>query len=447
MPFLITPDDTSSKAFVSLSTLELVARNCHLTSYKKIRSIPSFNISGDLIAYASPDSTYAVTRRLLDAAKKEIIIGIYDFSADYMREIMLQAMRRGVKISVMLDIDNQKEKDLFKELARFGATTTVAPSCASAHISYFPSSHEKVIVIDKTWTLVQSGNYSNNSIPFNETDGGDPDNFVTGNRDMGIAIHSEPLANFFRKLLLSDMKLETDGEKTAAKALAAPRPLSPPLDLVEEAPQLSPVQLFPSKTFKPVTPIKITPVLAPDNYMDLIPGFIENATKSIFIEQQYIRSSSLSVGKLLTSIKKAKEKNPGLDVRIILGKLFGQDDVKKEKINIANLSAKYGLVLDKNIRYIDTKRFVHCHNKMIIIDENASLISSQNWSETGVSSNREAGLIIYDPAIAHYYTQIFESDWSTAQKAIPSTGSGKIQPRALMKGNFITVSAADYQEV
>lgn len=446
MPFLIT-QDTSSKAFVSASTIELVVRNCHLTPYKKIKSIPSFNVSDDLIAYASPDSTYAVTRRLLDAAKKEIIIGIYDFSAGYMKEILLQAMRRGVKISVMLDIDSQLEMDILKELARFGATTVAAPSCASTHISYFPSAHEKVIVIDQTWTLVQSGNYSNNSIPFNEKDGGDPNNFVTGNRDMGIAINSKPLAAFFKKLLLSDMKLETDGEKTALKALAAPRPLSSELDLVEEAPELLPVKLFPSKTFKPVTPIKITPVLAPDNYIDVIPGFIEKATKSIYIEQQYIRSNQPAIIKLLTSVKKAKDKNPSLDVRIILGKLFSQDDVKKEKINIENLKTKFGLVLDKNIRYIDTKRFVHCHNKMIIVDGNASLISSQNWSETGVGSNREAGLIIYDPAIAQYYTQIFEADWSTAQKVIPSPGSGTIQPRALIKGNFITVSAADYQEV
>lgn len=442
MPFFVKQDD-SAEALAPVGSLEMVPRTCHLASYEKIKNIPTYQVTGDLIAYASPDSTYAVTRRLLDAATKEIIIGIYDFTADYIKEILLNARRRGVKVSIMLDIDSKLEEDILAELARFGCTTVEAPSCASKHIHYFPSSHEKVIVIDRIWTLVQSGNYSNNSIPFNEKDGGEPAQFVTGNRDMGIAIHSAPLAAFFRKLLLRDIKLETDAE--APEALATPRPAAP--ELVETAPSLLPAQLFPSKTFRPTHPIKLKPVLTPDNYMDVVPDFIESATKSIYIENQYIRSNQPKISELLTAIQKAKSRNPTLDVRIILGKLFGQADVRKEKINVANLKTQFGLVLDQNIRYIDTQRLVHCHNKLIIVDETTTLVGSQNWSDTGVSANREASVLIQDPAIAQYYTQIFESDWSTAQKTIPSVGPTVIEPEALKTGRFVTVRAADYQDV
>ena len=73
------------------------ASNCQLKPYTKIKTIRPFGVTGKLIAYASPDSTYAVTRRLLDAAKREIMIGIYDFSSDRIKEILLNAMRRGVK--------------------------------------------------------------------------------------------------------------------------------------------------------------------------------------------------------------------------------------------------------------------------------------------------------------------------------------------------------------
>jgi hypothetical protein len=86
-----------------------------------------------------------------------------------------------------------------------GVEGVPAPSCASQHARYFPSSHEKVIVIDDLWTLVQSGNYTGNSIPENEADGGDPDHFQKGNRDMGVAVRSAPLAAFFTKVLRSDM--------------------------------------------------------------------------------------------------------------------------------------------------------------------------------------------------------------------------------------------------
>ena len=198
MPLFVIEEakKASTEDVGGLGSIELVPRNCKLKEYKKIKNIPTFNVTSDLIAYASPDSTYAVTRRLLDSAKKEIIIGIYDFSADYMTEILLNALARGVKVSLMLDIDGKKEEDVFKKLAKFGCKTVPAPSCASDNVHFFPSSHEKVIVIDGTWTLVQSGNYSKNSIPFNEKDGGDPDHFVTGNRDMGVAIRSKPLAEF-----------------------------------------------------------------------------------------------------------------------------------------------------------------------------------------------------------------------------------------------------------
>ena len=54
---------------------------------------------GKIMAYASPDSTFAVTKRLLDSAQQSIVIGIYDFNADYMKERSKQrhaARRHGV---------------------------------------------------------------------------------------------------------------------------------------------------------------------------------------------------------------------------------------------------------------------------------------------------------------------------------------------------------------
>jgi phosphatidylserine/phosphatidylglycerophosphate/cardiolipin synthase-like enzyme len=443
-PFLVS-EEAAAESLGGVGSLELVPRNCALKDYKKIKKVPAFEITGEFIAYASPDSTYAVTRKLLDAAKKEIVIGIYDFSAGYMKDILLNAMQRGVKVSLMLDIDGKVEEDLFKELAKFGCKAVPAPSCASKVVSYFPSSHEKVIVIDGTWVLVQSGNYSKNSIPFNEKDGGDPHKFVTGNRDMGVAIHSQPLATFFAKVLNGDMKLELDA--AAAEAAARQIRRKPEPDLVEAVPELLPPKLFPSKSFKPQTAISVTPVLTPDNYMQVIPGFLESAKKSIYIEQQYIRGEHADVIKLLAAIKAARDNHPDLDVRIILGKLFDDKDFQQEKQNIANLKKSFGLKLGENIRYIDLKRFVHCHNKLIVVDGEAVLVSSQNWSRTGVGNNREAGVLVRYPDIARYYSKIFESDWSTALKTIPKPKAGAITPEALAKGNFVEVRAADYREV
>lgn len=449
MPSIVAPRAVpeivggSARANVSIELFapEMVPRNCRLEGYRPI-TVAAVKASGMMIAYASPDSTYAVTKRLIDSAKKTILIGIYDFTADHVKQLILKAMRRGVKVQLMLDIDSKIEERLFHELERFGAECTPAPSCASKRAKFFRSSHEKVIVIDDQWTLVQSGNYSDNSIPLNVKDGGDPNDFTTGNRDMGLGVESKTLAAFFRKILESDIQLELQGPDAAAALEAVADTF-----LVEKAPTKIPKDLFPSKTFTLKSELKIQPVLSPDNYMDVVPAFLATARKSIFIEQQYIRASQSNIKTLLQAILTVRKANPRLDVRIVLGKVFSKSDLEKEKNNLAEIKKTYGLSLGRHIRYVDTTRFVHCHNKMILVDGRGVLISSQNWSNAAVSENREAGLLLDHKGIHDYFAKIFESDWSTAMKNPGGDQPEVLTPESVRKGNFVRVMAGDYAEV
>lgn len=443
MPAYVRRRTATVEALAVEPTIEAF-RGCTLEPYKKIK-VPSFKVAEEIIAYASPDSTYAVTKRLLDGATSSILIGIYDFTAEYMKTLLLNALSRGVKVTLMLDVETTGGEDqLFQELIDMGVEGVPAPACTSQKARYFSSCHEKYIIIDGTWTLVQSGNYSNNSIPLNEKDGGDPNHFVKGNRDSGLAVKSKPLARFFTKVLRSDIALELN----APEPEAAPAPAPPPEVLwVEAAPKLIPNTLFPSKRFKLSAPLTVQPVLSPDNYMATIPDVLRVAKRSILIEQQYIRGNQPDIAVLLESIREAIDENPEIDVRIVLGKIFGAADVIKERQNVKQLKAKYGLVLGDNIRYIDTSRFVHCHNKMIVVDGATVLVSSQNWSDAAVTKNREAGLLLTHKGIAKYFTGIFENDWETAFKKIPVPSKPQVEPEALRAGGFVQVVPADYREV
>lgn len=447
-PFLAEPESvrTSGTHVAPVHTEvflpEMVGRNCHLEAYTKV-NVPSVDVDQEIIAYCSPDSTYAVTKRLFDDAKKSILIGIYDFSADYIKELVLDALKRGVKVTLMLDIDSKDEQELFDDLNDSGVDGVPAPSCASHRVHYFSSSHEKVIVIDGEWCIVQSGNYSENSIPLNVEDGGDADHFRSGNRDTGLAIRSKKLSKFFTKILDSDMQLELDGPEALAKAVEAANAF-----MIEKAPSKLPTKLFPSKTFKLTKALTVQPILSPDNYMKVIPGKLRAAKKSVLIEQQYIRASQPDITQLLTAIKKARdEADDDLDIRIILGKIFGKKDLGKEEKNLALLKSQFGLVAGKNIRYIDTTRFVHCHNKMVLVDGQHVLVSSQNWSDSAVSKNREAGVWLTHPGICSYFTQIFESDWKTAFNKPSVSSHDVVEPEALRAGGYVRVAPADYQEV
>lgn len=439
-------------ALLSTSTAEAIHgeatirafRGCQLQPYTSIK-VPPIDVNEEIIAYASPDSTYAVTKRLFDAAKKSIRIGIYDFTAQYMKTLLLNAMSRGVKVTLLLDVETANgERALFQELIDMGVDGVPAPSCTGPRAHYFSSSHEKFIVIDDLWTLVQSGNYSVNSIPLNEKDGGDPAHFVPGNRDTGLAVKSKKLAAFFTKILKSDIALELD---TPQPLTEGAQTLDADVVWLEAVPTTIPNTLFPSKTFQLTSALSIQPVLSPDNYMSTIPAVLSNAKKSILIEQQYIRASQTEIGVLLAAIAEAKKSNPDLDVRIVLGKIFGAADRIKEEANLRLLAETYGLVIAENIRYIDTTRFVHCHNKMIIVDGAQIVVGSQNWSDSAVVKNREAALLLTHEGIADYFTAIFENDWATAFQELPATVKPQVGPEMLRRGGFVQVVPADYRDV
>lgn len=441
------PEVVRAYEAAAMGSLEMVGRACALEGYTPIKNIPHFDAT-EFVAFASPDSTWHVTKKFLDGAKHSILIGIYDFTADYVKTTLEKAMRRGVRVALMLDLDGRTgEQQIYDDLAKHGCDCVPAPSCASDSAHYFASSHEKVIVIDGEWTFVQSGNYTDNSIPQNEGDGtATKTDFVPGNRDMGVAVKSKAMAAFFTKLLRADMKLETDAEK-AVRGLGK----KPAVELLEAAPSQMP-PLVPSKTFKLGTAVQIEPILSPDNYMKRISEWLKTAKKSIYIEEQYIRTAQTDIGTLLQAIADTVDAN-GIEVRIVLAQPFscGSDKCKKAfdkaKAEMQALGKDYGLKIGTNVRILNPNQFVHCHNKLIVVDQQSVLISSQNWSDSAVSKNREAGLILHSPALAAYYADIFNTDWESALKKVALVNKPKYGPEALGTGKVVPLSWGDYAEV
>lgn len=394
---------SAAKPVRSLDSLDFEAnRSCKLTEYKDYK-VPSFQISGRIVTYASPDSTFYVTKKFFAKAQETILIGIYDFTADHVYTCIVAAIDRGVRVSVMLDLENEKEVAMWKKLKRYGVECVQAPSCTSTSARYFASSHEKVIVIDGKWTMIQSGNYSDRSCPWNELDGDASQGFVKGNRDMGVLFESKPLARFFTKVLRDDMKLQLNGMGLEGFETT---PLSN--DFLIEAPANIPDPLFPSKEFNPEEGIKIQPVLTPDNYIDDVSDWLKTAKKSIKIEQQYIRVEHNHIKDLLACIP------DDVTVQIILAQPMGDEKSRsRTQYEFDTLQNDYGY----DVRFL-SKQFSHCHNKLIIVDDKEVLISSQNWSNTAVATNREAGVIIYDADITRYFKKIFDADWTMSDDAV-----------------------------
>jgi phosphatidylserine/phosphatidylglycerophosphate/cardiolipin synthase-like enzyme len=181
--------------------------------------------------------------------------------------------------------------------------------------------------------------------------------------------------------------------------------------------------------------------------MDVVPGVLRAARRSILIEQQYIRASEEKISDLLDAIKDAKRANSRLDVRIVLGKVFSASDLAREREMLLRLEQVCGLKLGRNVRYVNTQRLVHCHNKMVLVDGSGVLVSSQNWSKAAVWENREAGLYFQHKGVCGYFTRIFETDWKDAFRQLPAPPAESLTPHDLAGGGYVRVDPGDYAEV
>jgi phosphatidylserine/phosphatidylglycerophosphate/cardiolipin synthase-like enzyme len=206
-----------------------------------------------------------------------------------------------------------------------------------------------------------------------------------------------------------------------------------------------PVKLFKSLQFLPQDPIPLRPILTPDNYLPEIGRLLAGAKQSIWIENQYIKTDQTEIQKLLAKIDLARKRYPKLEVRVILAKGF--DGGVAVAAAFAALTKEHRLKVGTHLRLLNPKHFDHLHNKLILVDGSRVLISSQNWSNSAVSENREAGLLMDSPRLAEYYGAIFESDWADALQKAPKPRPARRTTEALVAGAVGPADRGDYAEV
>jgi len=94
----------------------------------------------------------------------------------------------------------------------------------------------------------------------------------------------------------------------------------------------------------------------------------------------------------------ARKIRAGVDVRLILSSFA--KPAALELLQAAGIDAS--LVKIQN----------NLHNKGIVVDSSAVLIGSQNWSPPGVTTNRDASLVIENAEAAQYWQGVYLHDWT-----------------------------------
>ena len=146
------------------------------------------------------------------------------------------------------------------------------------------------------------------------------------------------------------------------------------------------------KTIKSIADYKIRIYFLPeDKYKATkeIVNIIENANKNI-----YILSYFFTKREFINSIIKAKQKNPDLDIKIILN----SSNLSK---GLSNRLKRFGI--NDIILYNNKKQNIH--SKVVIVDD-VVITGSYNFSKKG-RSNFENILIINNKKIANAYKKRF----------------------------------------
>jgi phosphatidylserine/phosphatidylglycerophosphate/cardiolipin synthase-like enzyme len=180
----------------------------------------------------------------------------------------------------------------------------------------------------------------------------------------------------------------------------------------------------------------VTPLLTPDLFVEPVVELIKRAQNEILLQNQTFAAplkGQDDLAQLVDAI--IGQQNRGVKVRIIIRKFMAAKDRQ-------NLE----MLVDRGLDPASVRYQVNSHTKGLIIDRKEVLLGSQNWSQLGVTLNRDASLLFEDTALAQYFAQIFDHDWNVL--ASPKISGGKTTARVAGANEatppgFVRISAAD----
>ncbi|MEA1864596.1 MAG: phospholipase D-like domain-containing protein [Euryarchaeota archaeon] len=160
----------------------------------------------------------------------------------------------------------------------------------------------------------------------------------------------------------------------------------------------------------------VTVFTSPDSSFTAIADAIDNASESICLNLYQFHNLYL-MDRIIDAIER------GVEVKIVLegGPVNGIAD---EERYIASKTVAAGgdvrfMISDKDRGIHD--RYTFNHAKYAIIDDKTTVVTTENWKNTGVPinntfGNRGWGIIINNPDTADYFSSVFVEDWKPASK-------------------------------
>lgn len=425
------------------------------STYKK-RKLKAVKDETSITFCSSPDTGWLELRSFLKKVDKTLTVAMYDFGAPHVLKAVREAVAapgatmtlvlqegeslktKGVKKNDLKDSEVVEllETDLSDRL-KFSLASVYRPVGYKSNASgLFESSyHIKVAVRDNAAFWLSSGNWqSSNQAPLDEgTDLGTPTGMWNAyNREWHAIVEHPGLAKTFREHIERDL---TEARETARpEAPAIERFVWVPMDYLEpDTPAIeAPYVLRKSLTIS--GKIKIYPLMTPDNYSEVVLGLLDRAKRRILFQNQTFKPSGDGSDRPgfreLIEVMLRKHNDAAIeDFRIIMRSGFDTDR------QVATNIQRRGFDLER------VRVNSRCHTKGIVIDDDVVVLGSHNWSAQGVTTNRDASLVIEDARAVKYFEDLFQADWLRSKPpefdedrspiALVEPGNEAVRPRMI----------------
>ncbi len=377
----------------------------------------------------SPEAGWDELEAFLAGTRERLTVAMYQFTAPHIFKAVQQAVTpAGRKLTLVLHPvpeppprsgvkagDLKEKPQVLEPLSqamgnRFQFSWATLSSRAHPDGLWASAYHIKVAVRDGKTVWLSSGNWQSSNQP-------DVHPFAAGhaklpvgfqkkyNRDYHAIIENDKLAAAYEKYIQRDYTLTK-----AQQGTEQPFALS---DLFVAEEIEAPAEFAaPPQFFKPLRldrRVSVRAILTPDNYAEYVVPLIEGAKESVWFQNQYITFRNdgqdfPDFKRLVGALK--KQIDAKRDVRIIC-----RDMMKQESVDIL-----VALGFPREVMRFQPA----CHNKTIIVDGKQVLFGSQNWSNEGVTTNRDASLLFDDEEIAKYLSDVYDYDWERLATAKPT---------------------------
>jgi hypothetical protein len=196
--YLIRNFDDTSNAYEDTNTA--LDWN-HMRSYKPGQSdydFETFNYSGELVVFSSPDSAFDTIISELDLTQNEILMGMYEFTNWNLSAKIIERLQAGVTVRILMEGSpvggiSESQKYLLSKIHENGGEVKYLVTNSSLGPRY-NFLHAKYAVLDNFSVIISSENWKYTGIPVNNT---------YGNRGWGVVIKDDLVAQYFAELFFS----------------------------------------------------------------------------------------------------------------------------------------------------------------------------------------------------------------------------------------------------